>query len=78
MYVQEPYDAVNGADALAVVTEWDIYRQPDFDRIGRLLRQPIVVDGRNLYSCSDMRRRGFDYLSIGRPTAWGHSGPPSA
>ena len=78
VYVQEPYDAVNGADALAVVTEWDIYRQPDFDRIKRLLRQPIVVDGRNLYSCSDMRRRGFDYLSIGRPTAWGHSGSPSA
>lgn len=78
VYVHEPYDAVNGADALAVVTEWDIYRQPDFDRIRRLLRQPIVVDGRNLYSCSDMRRRGFDYLSIGRPTAWGCSGSPSA
>lgn len=74
VYVHEPYDAVNGADALVVVTEWDIYRQPDFDRIKRLLRQPVVVDGRNLYSRSDMRRRGFDYLSIGRPAVLAERG----
>ena len=74
VYVHEPYDAVNGADALVVVTEWDIYRQPDFNRIKHLLRQPIVVDGRNLYSRSDMRRRGFDYFSVGRPEVLGYSG----
>ncbi len=67
LYVHDPYDAINGADALAVVTEWDIYRQPDFDRIRRLLKDPVVVDGRNLYSLSEMKRRGFDYYSIGRP-----------
>jgi UDPglucose 6-dehydrogenase len=68
LYVHDPYDAVNGADALAVATEWDIYKQPDFERIRRLLKEPVIVDGRNLYSLSEMRRRGFDYYSVGRPT----------
>jgi UDPglucose 6-dehydrogenase len=68
LYVHDPYDAVNGADALVVATEWDVYKQPDFDRIGRLLKEPVVVDGRNLYSLSEMKRRNFDYYSIGRPT----------
>lgn len=67
IYVHDPYDAVNGADALAVVTEWDVYKQPDFERVKRLLRAPTLIDGRNLYSRTDMRRRGFDYYSIGRP-----------
>ncbi|MDR1379432.1 MAG: UDP-glucose/GDP-mannose dehydrogenase family protein [Synergistaceae bacterium] len=67
LYVHDPYDAVNGADALVVVTEWDVYKQPDFDRIGRLLKEPVVVDGRNLYSLPEMKRRNFDYYSIGRP-----------
>ncbi|MDR3230805.1 MAG: UDP-glucose/GDP-mannose dehydrogenase family protein [Synergistaceae bacterium] len=67
LYAHDPYDAVNGADALAVATDWDIYKQPDFERIRRLLREPVIVDGRNLYSLSDMRRRGFDYYSVGRP-----------
>ncbi|MDR1875980.1 MAG: UDP-glucose/GDP-mannose dehydrogenase family protein [Synergistaceae bacterium] len=68
LYVYDPYDAVNGADALVVATEWDIYKQPDFERIRRLLREPVIVDGRNLYSLSEMKRRGFHYYSIGRPS----------
>ena len=67
LYVHDPYDAVNGADALVIATEWDVYKQPDFERIKRLLKKPVVVDGRNLYSLSDMARRGFEYYSIGRP-----------
>ena len=67
IYVHDPYDAVNGADVLVVATEWDIYKQPDLDRVKRLLKAPEVVDGRNLYSLSEMRRKGFDYYSIGRP-----------
>jgi UDPglucose 6-dehydrogenase len=67
LYANDPYEAVDGADALAVATEWDIYRQPDFDRVKRLLKEPVIVDGRNLYSLSEMRNRGFDYYSIGRP-----------
>ena len=67
LYVHDPYDAVNGADALVVATEWDIYKQPDFERVKRLLKDPVIVDGRNLYSLAEMKRRGFDYYSIGRP-----------
>jgi len=67
LYVHDPYDAVNGADALAVLTEWDVYKQPDFERVKKLLREPVIVDGRNLYSLHEMRRKGFDYYSIGRP-----------
>ncbi|MCL2008961.1 MAG: UDP-glucose/GDP-mannose dehydrogenase family protein [Synergistaceae bacterium] len=67
LYVHDSYDAVNGADALAIATEWDVYKQPDFGRLKRLLKNPVVVDGRNLYSLSEMARRGFDYYSIGRP-----------
>jgi UDPglucose 6-dehydrogenase len=66
-YAKGPYEAADGADALAVATEWDIYRQPDFERVKRLLKEPVVVDGRNLYSLSEMRHRGFDYYSVGRP-----------
>ena len=67
VYVSDMYDAVNNADALAVMTEWDIYRQPDFDRIKKLMNRGLIVDGRNLYMPEDMRRRGFTYVSMGRP-----------
>ncbi|MBQ7155326.1 MAG: UDP-glucose/GDP-mannose dehydrogenase family protein [Synergistaceae bacterium] len=67
VYVNDMYDAVNSADALAVMTEWDIYRQPDFVRIKKLMNRPLIVDGRNLYSLDDMKRRGFEYVSVGRP-----------
>ena len=67
VYVQDMYDAVNGADALAVLTEWDIYRQPDFERMKKLMNRNLIVDGRNLYSLDEMKRRGFEYISIGRP-----------
>ena len=67
VYVSDMYDAVNGAEALAVMTEWDIYRQPDFTRLKNLMTRPLIVDGRNLYSPDDMKRRGFTYISVGRP-----------
>ena len=66
-YFEDPYEALRGADALAIVTEWDIYRKPDLERMRGLMRAPIVVDGRNLYSPQEMGRCGFDYLSVGRP-----------
>ena len=62
------YDALDGADALIIVTEWNEFRSPDFDEIHRRLRQPVVFDGRNLYSLTTMQQRGFEYYSIGRPT----------
>jgi UDPglucose 6-dehydrogenase len=63
---EEGYLALDGADALVVVTDWNEYRHPDFARIKQALRRPIVVDGRNLYDSTKMAKLGFTYLSIGR------------
>ena len=57
---------LNGVDALAIVTEWNEYRNPDFDRIKSLLKQPLIFDGRNLYQPARMKEAGFEYLPIGR------------
>jgi UDPglucose 6-dehydrogenase len=63
---EKGYDALNGADALAVVTEWNEFREPDFKRIRQLLKSPVVFDGRNIYSPTHLRSLGFTYFSIGR------------
>ena len=60
------YDALAGADALAIVTEWNEFREPDFGKMRSLLREPVVFDGRNIYSPEHMRALGFQYFSIGR------------
>jgi UDPglucose 6-dehydrogenase len=65
-YAERMYDALPGADALVVVTEWLEYRNPDLDRMRKLLARPVVVDGRNLYTPDRMRALGFSYHSIGR------------
>jgi UDPglucose 6-dehydrogenase len=67
-YHRSNYDALDGADALAIVTEWNEFRSPSFDDMRRRLKSPIIFDGRNLYSLESMRSRGFEYYSIGRPT----------
>ena len=69
MYAADPYSAAHGADALGIVTEWLVYRNPDFERLKGLLRQPVIVDGRNLYDPARMRGMGFTYLGIGRKPA---------
>jgi UDPglucose 6-dehydrogenase len=61
------YEALEGSDCLAVLTEWQPYRHPDFARIRSLLREPVVFDGRNVYNPERMREHGFHYTSIGRP-----------
>jgi UDPglucose 6-dehydrogenase len=63
---ERSYDALSGADALAIVTEWNEFREPDFDKIRSLLKSPVVFDGRNIYSPEHMRALGFTYFSIGR------------
>jgi UDPglucose 6-dehydrogenase len=68
-YGASAYDAVEGATALVIVTEWLEYRTPDFERIKRALARPLIVDGRNLYDPQRMARLGFVYESIGRPAA---------
>jgi UDPglucose 6-dehydrogenase len=65
-YAADPYDALRDADALAIMTEWLAFRNPDFDLMKARLRQPVVVDGRNLYHPDRMRRLGFRYFGIGR------------
>ena len=63
---EKGYDALKGADALLVVTEWSEFRKPDFDRMRRLMRTPVVFDGRNIYSPDQMKELGFTYVSVGR------------
>ena len=58
--------ALDGAEALVVVTEWLVYRNPDFARMKQVLRRPLVIDGRNLYEPGRMRALGFEYHGIGR------------
>jgi UDPglucose 6-dehydrogenase len=65
-YSAKNYDAVKGADALAVVTEWQEFREPDFARIKKLMRTPVIFDGRNIYQPEQMKALGFTYKSIGR------------
>jgi UDPglucose 6-dehydrogenase len=66
MYAADPYSAVHGADALLLMTEWLVYRNPDFERILKLLRRPLLIDGRNLYDPERMTALGFEYHGIGR------------
>ena len=68
-FAETNYEALAGADALVVVTDWMEYRHPDFERVKRTLRQPVIVDGRNLYDVEKMRELGMRYHSIGRPSA---------
>ncbi len=64
-YAESPMDALKGADALILVTEWNEFRRPDFDRVGELLRNRVVFDGRNIYSRKSLEARGFTYYGIG-------------
>jgi UDPglucose 6-dehydrogenase len=66
-YCDNNYDAIDGADALLILTEWLPYRAPDFRRIRQLLAAPVIVDGRNLFEPVRMAEIGFDYVSVGRP-----------
>ncbi|HVX37988.1 MAG TPA: UDP-glucose/GDP-mannose dehydrogenase family protein [Gemmatimonadaceae bacterium] len=67
VFADNSYSALDGADALAVMTDWNEYRHPDFPRIKSSLKSPVVVDGRNLYALHRMAELGFTYHSIGRP-----------
>ena len=65
-YAAAPMDALEGADALLVVTEWRHFRSPDFVRIRALLREPVVFDGRNLFDPEQVHEAGLDHVTIGR------------
>jgi UDPglucose 6-dehydrogenase len=65
-YAAGPYEALDGADCLAVVTEWGDFRRPDFDEMARRLKSRTIFDGRNLYAPNEMKARGFAYHAIGK------------
>lgn len=62
----DAYSALDGAEAVAIVTEWDAFRALDLDRVKSLMKSPIIIDLRNIYRPADVRKRGFTYLSVGR------------
>jgi UDPglucose 6-dehydrogenase len=69
-YASDPYDAAQDADALLILTEWNEFAQLDLPRLNRVLKFPIVIDGRNLYRPQAMSEHGFTYVSIGRPASY--------
>jgi UDPglucose 6-dehydrogenase len=66
VYAARNYDALEGAAALLILTEWNEFRRPDFKRVKELLKSPIIFDGRNIYDPADLQKLGFQYYSIGR------------
>jgi UDPglucose 6-dehydrogenase len=67
-YADSEYKALENADALLICTEWGVFRNPDFDQIGKLLKDKVIFDGRNLFEVQEMNEKGFYYSSIGRTT----------
>jgi UDPglucose 6-dehydrogenase len=72
VFCSDQYEALDGADALLLVTEWKQFRNPDFDRMKRRMRSAIIFDGRNQYDPQEMAEQGFEYFGIGRGAALGH------
>jgi UDPglucose 6-dehydrogenase len=66
-FADSSYGALEGADALALITEWNEFREPDYGRMKSLMRTPVVFDGRNIYKADTVRSQGFTYFSMGRP-----------
>lgn len=73
-YTSGSYSALEGADALILVTEWNEFRRPDFERIKKTLKRPVIFDGRNQYDPERMLRSGFDYICVGKQTQMAHVG----
>ncbi|MCX6181765.1 MAG: UDP-glucose/GDP-mannose dehydrogenase family protein [Bacteroidetes bacterium] len=65
-FCDNQYDAISGADALVIATEWSVFRAPDFEKMKELLKTPVIFDGRNLFDLESIQAKGFDYISIGR------------
>ena len=70
-YASGMYEALEGADALMIMTEWPEFRTPDFNKMAEKLKNNVIFDGRNLYDLEEMKGQGFDYFSIGRETVKG-------
>ena len=68
-YCADPYQAAQGADAILIVTEWDEFRHLDWKRLLSVVEQPLVIDGRNMFSPEEISGHGFRYISVGRAAA---------
>jgi UDPglucose 6-dehydrogenase len=64
--VEHQYEALEGVDAMVLITEWKPFRHPDFDQMKRIMKQPVIFDGRNQYDPAQLRAAGFEYTGIGR------------
>mgnify|MGYP003097955600 FL=1 len=67
-YAKNSYDAIENVDAMLLLTEWNEFRRPDFDRMKTLMKQPVIFDGRNQYEAERMLQRGFEYYCVGKKT----------
>ena len=65
-YCSNPYDVVKGVDALAILTEWNEFKQIDLDKVKKAMKTPLIFDGRNIYDPAVMKKLGFTYYSTGR------------
>ena len=66
--VKDPYVAIDKADSLVIITEWNEFKQIDLSKVKKLLKHPVIFDGRNIYKPEVMKKMGFKYFSIGRPS----------
>ena len=73
-FAKNSYEALKGADALVVVTEWNEFREPDFGRMKKVMREPVIFDGRNIYTPEVATAQGFRYFSVGRPSTRSEQG----
>lgn len=67
-FTSSPYDAIDNADALAIITEWTLFRDPNFNKMKKMMKSPVIFDGRNIYDYESMKNIGFYYDSVGRST----------
>ena len=65
-YCENPYDAAENADAMLILTEWDEFKELDLKKLKSLMKHHLIIDGRNVYNPDDMKKEGFNYVSIGR------------
>ena len=65
-YASEPYEALKGADALCIFTEWNEFKEVDLEKVRKELKNPVIFDGRNIYSLPEMKKHGFTYFGVGR------------
>lgn len=66
-YAKDPYDCAKGSDSLAILTEWNVFRNPDFSKLKQVMKEPLIFDGRNVFEAQKINDLGFKYFSIGRP-----------